>query len=514
MNRWATAGALLAVGIALLLRCPRLGQKPMHNDEGVNALKFGELWERGNYKYDPSEYHGPTLPYATALINRLTEAADYKNFTETRLRAVTVVFGTALILLYPFLCNALGRKAVIWAGIFTAVSPAMVYYGRYYIHEMLLVFFTGLGLVSGWRYWQSRKVGWSLLCGASVGLMQATKETFILSLAACALALGLNQFWNRQLDASGRPALAPRLSPGHILAGFVAWAVVWVILFSSFFTNPRGLVDSVATYQHWISRAGTSNQHVHEWWFYLQRLLFFHTDKGLSSEGLILPLALAGAGAGFFRKGLGYANASFVRFLSFYTLLLTAFYSLLSYKTPWCLLSFWLGFILLAGVGASVLINVAKFQWARLAAILALLVVTANLAWQAWQDSIDYASDRRNPYVYAPTSSNILQLVEKVEALANASAEKHNTIIKVMAPEGDFWPLPWYLRKFDHVGWYEKVPEDPFAPIMIVSAQFHANFDEKRTHAMVEMFELRPNVFFELYVEAGLWKRYVEELHR
>jgi len=49
---------------------------------------------------------------------------------------------------------------------------------------------------------------------------------------------------------------------------------------------------------------------------------------------------------------------------------------------------------------------------------------------------------------------------------------------------------------------------------MVVSAQFHANLDEKRTHGMREMFELRPGVFFELYVEAGLWSAYVEALHQ
>jgi len=90
----------------------------------------------------------------------------------------------ALILLYPLLSSAVGRKAAIWAGLFTAVSPAMVYYSRYYIHEMLLIFFTASALVSGWRYWQSRRVGWVAVCGVSLGLMHATKETFILTLAA------------------------------------------------------------------------------------------------------------------------------------------------------------------------------------------------------------------------------------------------------------------------------------------------------------------------------------------
>ncbi len=511
MNRWATAGVLLAVGIAVALRCPILERRPMHNDEGVNAVKFGQLWEHGGYKYDPSEYHGPTLPYATAFVNRLTAGPDYKSFTEFRLRIITVLFGAALILLYPLLSSALGRRSAIWAGVFTAASPAMVYYSRYYIHEMLLIFFSGLALGSGWRYWRSRKVGWALLCGASVGLMHATKETFVISLAACVIALGLNQFWNRQLDASGVPVLAPRLSLKHVLAGLGACVVVSMILFSSFFTNPRGIVDSVATYGHWIGRAGISSPHGHEWWFYLQRLLFFHVDKGpIWSEALIFLLAIVGGVAGFLRKGLGDGSASFLRFLSFYTLLLTVFYSLLPYKTPWCLLNFWLGFILLAGVGASVLVTLARFQWARLAMTVALAAGTAQLAAQAWKASLDYAASPQNPYVYAHTSANILELVEKIDSLSKVSPEKNATVVKIMAPEGDYWPLPWYLRKFEHTGWYDKLPDEPYAPLMIVSAKFRANLDDKRTHAMVGLFELRPNVFFELYVEAGLWKAYVE----
>ena len=506
-NRWRIAGGRRhRVGVAM----SRLGERPMHNDEAVNAVKFGELWTHGVYKYDPSEYHGPTLPYATLLINRLTGGPTYPAFSDSRLRLVTVLFGTSLILLYLLLRDALGAKGVVWAAMFTAVSPAMVYYSRYYIHEMLLVFFTGLGLASGWRYWRSRKVGWAIVCGASIGLMYATKETFVITMVACGLALGLNQFWNRKLDASGTPTYAPRLNMRHVLAGIGAAAVVWLLLFSSFFTNPSGLVGSLATYSHWIGRAGTGSAHVHGPAFYMHRLLFFHTDKGpIWSEALIFLLALAGAAAGFLRRDMGGGSASFVRFLTFHTVLLTAFYSFLSYKTPWCLLNFWLGFILLAGVGASVLIAAARFQWARLATGIALAAGAAQLAAQAWQASLEFGSNPKNPYVYAHTSEDILQLVEKVDALAGVAPERHGIMIKVVAPEGDYWPLPWYFRNFEHTGWYDKMPDEPFAPVMIVSAQFRASLDAKGTHAMVGMFQLRPNVFFELYVEADLWKRYV-----
>ena len=44
-------------------------------------------------------------------------------------------------------------------------------------------------------------------------------------------------------------------------------------------------------------------------------------------------------------------------FLALYTILLTAIYSAISYKTPWCLLSFFHGMILLAGIGAAALVE-------------------------------------------------------------------------------------------------------------------------------------------------------------
>ena len=41
-------------GLALALWSLVLDQRPMHNDEAVNGIKFGQLWEHGGYKYDPN----------------------------------------------------------------------------------------------------------------------------------------------------------------------------------------------------------------------------------------------------------------------------------------------------------------------------------------------------------------------------------------------------------------------------------------------------------------------------
>jgi uncharacterized protein (TIGR03663 family) len=501
---------LLAVVAALALRCPVLGGRPMHNDEAVNAIKFGQLLDGGGYKYDPNEHHGPSLYYATLSVARLTSLRNFDHLSEVKLRLITVLFGAGLILLLPLVADGLGGRGTVWAACFTAVSPATVFYSRYYIHEMLLVFFTFLALAAGWRYWRSRKLRWALLAGAGVGLMDATKETFVLTLAAAALALAVNWVWNRWLDASSAASPSPRINLKHLGAGIAVWLIVALMLFSSFFTNASGPLDSLQTYVPWLHRAEGASPHNHPWSFYVHRLLFFHVAKGpVWSEGLIFALAVIGAYAGFARKGLADASASFVRFLALYSFGLAAAYSLISYKTPWCVLSFWHGMILLAGVGVAGLLRRFRHRLLRKTVALVLLAGSAQLAWQAWQASTTYAADGRNPYVYAQTSPDLLRLVHQVEALAQASPQGRNMLVKVMAAEGDFWPLPWYLRNLNQIRWRDHLPADPYAPVMIVSSQFHAALDEKKTHIMVGIFQMRPQVFLELYVDLGLWKDYL-----
>ena len=61
----AGAGALVAIALTagLALRLARLDVRPMHHDEANQAVKFGALLERGEYRYDAHDHHGPTLYY-------------------------------------------------------------------------------------------------------------------------------------------------------------------------------------------------------------------------------------------------------------------------------------------------------------------------------------------------------------------------------------------------------------------------------------------------------------------
>ena len=515
MSRGITLGLLVAVALAVALRFPKLDLRPMHNDEAVNAIKFQALWEHGSFKYDPNEFHGPTLAYATLALSKLTGAPDFPNFTEVRLRIVTVLFGLGLILLLPLIADGLGARAIFWAALFTAISPALVFYSRYYIHEMLLLFFTFLALAAGWRCVRSRKIGWALLAGTAVGLMQATKETFVLALAAMAAALLLNHLWTRPLDER-EPAPPAKFNRNHLILFLAAWFVIWLVFFSSFFSNSKGLLDSVRTYSPWLHRTAGASPHIHPWDYYLAHLAFFHTKGGpIWSEGLILMLAALGIFAAFTRKGLTGSNPAFLRFLSFYSLALAGIYSALPYKTPWCLINFWHGLVLVAGVGA-----VAIFQWAKkrplkIAVGVLLLAGAGQLSLQAWhtgawQSSEDLPKYRQNPYVYSQTSPDLLELVALVEAIANKTHSGDNLVIEVISPENDYGPLPWYLRRFHHVGWWSSLPDQAPAPVMIVSTRLHTDLEERKTHGMIGRFELRPQIFLELHVRTDLWHAYLD----
>ena len=222
---------------------------------------------------------------------------------------------------------------------------------------------------------------------------------------------------------------------------------------------------------------------------------------------------MAGAVAGFTGKGLGPASVFLVRFITLYTIVLALAYSAIPYKTPWCMLGFLHGLILLAGTGADALMRVLPGKLLRLATSVVLGAAAIHLTWLACQASYVYEADRRNPYVYAQTVPDTLELVDKVEALAKVHSEGHHMFIQVIAPGGDYWPLPWYLRRFDRVGWWQNLPEGPYGPVMVVGAELCRHLDAKSNNAVSPLctYGLRPGTFLQLYVQPDLWRRYLDK---
>ena len=465
-----TALLILVTAGAALLRLADLANRPMHGDEANQAVRFGRLLELGQYDYDPEAHHGPSLYYLTLPIARLAGAEKLTEVTEVQLRLLPAIFGIALVGLVWLLRDQLGHEAAFWAALLTAVSPAMVFYSRYYVQEMLLVTFTFGAIVV-----LCRKKGpgpflavWAAVgLGACVGLMHASKETCVIAIAAMVPA---------GLVALGDPRRVQwkRILPWALVVLLVAVSLS-ALLFSSFFRSGKDVVESYTTYSHYLIRAltpasdeGSARLHDYPWHHYFQRLFWWQRDNGpVWTEMSIGVLALVGLVAGVLGKGLKQESLFAVRFLSVYTVLMTVVYSALPYKTPWCALGMLHGMILLGGIGAAVLVRLMPHWTLKAACVLLILAAAGHLTWQAHRASFTAYEDPTNPYVYAHTTSDVPRLVKRIERIASVHTDGRAMHVQVICPEGDCWPLPWYLRHFSRVGWFDHVPRSMPAPLII-----------------------------------------------
>jgi uncharacterized protein (TIGR03663 family) len=505
-RRGAALIFLAIAAIAAGFRFPQLGARPMHADEGVNGDLVGTLLDQGRYQYSTADFHGPTLIYAAFAFARLHGLTDYHELNETVVRAVPALVGVLLVGAHFWLIPFVGLPAAACAALFTAVSPAMVYYSRFFIHETLVVFFTFCALLAVLAYLRRPSTGLALAVGALFGLMYATKETWIIA-AACMAAAAADP-----LVRAGRPRPAgattmPEGRPGgrprtwrsapptkHLLLAALSFTVVAAILLSSFFTHPRGIVDSVLAYGTYFARGvGVHTVHVHPWYFYF---------VCLRGEAIIAVLAVAGLMA-----------SAAPRFLKIYTVVMVLIYCAIPYKAPWNVLSFWHGAILLAGVGT---VWLAQHMPKPLAVALVGIAV-AQLGWQARAYSFECPSCSSNPWVYAHTGTDVFVIMKQVEALAAADPKGRAMPIQIFTRE-NLWPLPWYLRRYNHVRWWNGVSDTaPLAPLILATPDMEPALLYRiyevpppgQREMYVNMFDrevdLRPRVEVRGYVAKSLW---------
>ena len=503
--------ALLTAG-AFWFRLPSRDVRPFHADESVHAVKFREIWERGAYRYDPNEFHGPTLYYAALPI---VKAFRRRSFAETRegdYRLVTVIFGAALLPLFALFADCIGRRAALMAALLCGISPAFVFYSRYYIQEVLLAFFTLAALGCVWRYRRKPQTGWALGAGLSCGLMIATKETAVLSFAAALTAYGLV----RKLESQRGNGEGVKIPRRHFIVATTAGIMAAVLFLSGFGSNWRGPLDYFRAYAPWLKRAGGTETHRHGAGYYLEIMCWHHqAGHAVYSEGFIVGLSLVGIAAAFVTNTKFSApRPGLPRFFALYTLLLTAAYSLIPYKTPWCVLTFLTGMIFMAGFGADVLLRAVPGKAFKAVIAVLLLAGAAQLGGQAKRASFTAFADPNNPYVYAQTVPDILSLFQKLNDLAEASPQRGKTVVKVISTDGYYWPLPWYLRRYDSdsVGYYTGIPADPAAPIVIAASELDEELTKRLggDYLMTGFTGLRPGVTYETFVRMDLWIVYLQ----
>ena len=503
-------GALLVMALSagLALRIARLEARPMHHDEANQAVKFGALLERGEYRYDALDHHGPTLYYLSLPAAWMRGQHSLAALDERTLRGVTAAFGAATILLLAWLAPVLGRTAVAASAFLMALSPAMVFYSRMFIQESLFACFTLAGVIAIGRAAMGGRPQWSLLAGLAVGLAIATKETAVIVLPAALVSA----FVARRSLGRAQHAM-PRFDGRWAAAALVVAGVVAALFFSSFLTFPAGVLGPFAGAGTYVDRGIAPASHAHPWHYYIG-LLAYSASGGLAwSEGAVLLLALVGIATAWARPDRERpARAFHARYLACTAGITLAAFSAIPYKTPWNLLPFYVGLIVLAGAGFSSLLHAGRSRVLRAAVVTAFVAASVHLGWQAWRASITYAADPRNPYVYAQTVPDTVRMAARIRALSARHAEGDRMQVSVVAPPSEQWPLPWYLRAMPNVGYWEAPGDEALlrAPVVVASMANTAALDAALGERYVsEFYGLRPDVLLTLYIERGLWDRFL-----
>ena len=298
------------------------------------------------------------------------------------MRLVPVVFGLVTVGAVIGLRPVLGSIPVLVGGLLLALSPGAIYVSRYFIHGAAPPAFTMTLVASALLYLRSRNPAWALGVGASAALIFATKETGVITIAVLAIAAVLSGIYvnwrsggtagrrqagarrvarlspprspprtprrpsgsmasNIELSRSHEPIAAGRRRPrripmDHVGAAAIVFLCVYVLFFSSFFTNfPQGLVDSLATFTIW-TQTGAETQVAPP-----QQYLVWMAIADA-------PILILGTIGGIIAAVQG--RSRLWVFIGLWALGITLAYSFVSYKTPWIVLNMLVPLALLGGL--------------------------------------------------------------------------------------------------------------------------------------------------------------------
>ena len=303
--------------------------------------------KNGFYKYDPTNYHGPLHFYVLFL----SESLFGRNIWALRLPVVLVSIGCVWLSLKfePFV----GRNVSRMAALAMAVSPGFVFYGRYSIHEVWLVFFSMMFIFGLLGLWKFGTTNYLWFAGMGLTGMILTKETYIIHVGCAVVAIPV-------LMVSHALNRLPDFKPAK-----QTWTYIDLVWFWSLAHCDRLFLFRNFSQLEWRERfvsglpgldPDRQAGHGHEkpWYYWLK--LMGHHSKAAALIFSVTKFLSAGLILCVFCQQL--KNFS-LRYLAIYGVGTLIAYSYVKYKTPWCIISFVWPF--LSSLAAAVLLVRPKY---------------------------------------------------------------------------------------------------------------------------------------------------------
>ncbi len=466
---------LAIVLVAFALRLAELGLKPPHFDEGVNGYWVDQMTKDGFYHYDPGFFHGPLHFYILFFFQTLLGRHLWA------LRLSTVLFSTACVILALAYRTLLNRNACRIAAAAMAVSPGLVFYGRYAIHESEQVFFLMLALWSGAMWLRGDDAAATVgrrprlhfwLAALSLTGMVLTKETYAVHFAACALAFPTLWFIERRLPSAPCSYVQPRwplYAEDGINAACVSAACIF-FFYSGGFLDPTSLPGLWQALAKWQT-IGMANKTGHEkppyYWLDLLR-----TYEWPALLGLALALWVVWSRRDRFGRYLGiYGWGAFVA------------YSIIHYKTPWCVISIMWPFYFCFGLVVVWLVEGRSWPWRLPAGLVTAGLLGASLYSCVILNYRRYADEENEKYVYVQTSLDIRRLLDPLAWLVARNPVYYHTPGHVLISIEESHPLPWLLGDFTHVDYLDPktAPVQMDGAFLVVDDSIVSDTEERLT---------------------------------
>ncbi len=510
------------VALGFWLRVPGLGDKCFHSDEGVNGWFTLRLYWWNVYRYQPADYHGPFLYYVNLLMFWLLGGPS-----DFAIRFGTVAAGSLVPLALLPARKQIGDVGVFVTGLLLIVAPCMVYFSRTVIHEVYLIFFTTLWGACLVRYAAEPSRKWALLSAAAAFGCFANKETA--AITAVTLGAGAALAWalGRQVPDEGGledPDLfAGRGRREAIRAWFKEPWKLWAmgtllffalvfVLFTSFFSNWYGMGSFFAAYLPWIEH-GTSGRNQGKPFPYFWEVM---RDTQMWATWPAI-LAMVWAAVKRHRFGLALTGWALSAFL---------IYSLIPYKTPWCVLNIDLPAFVLCGwlAGQSVLMmrDLGAHPAMRAVAFVGVvlpLVTVPSMIETSLLDNAERYDDDAVPYVYVQTLRDQFDMVSDHLGVAAAKPDYDGRGLRSINMEAKN-PARWYLitRGWDHtrVRYLRELPkiEDLKKVDIVAVTGIHRTKvgkmieEEEGGQWHKELYGLRPGWTVAAFYRQDLWDAY------
>jgi len=443
----------LIMGVAATLRFWAIDLKPAHFDEGINGWFADRIRETGYYKYDPTNYHGPLYFYAVFVSQELLGRSLFA------LRLPALLAGLASIALILRLAPPFfGRSASLLAALAIALSPAFVFYTRYSIHESTLVLFNIVFFFGVLELWKNGTRAGLFLTAVGLTGMVLTKETYIIQTGSLVIAFGCLALWNRIVPVHDPfPAAARQWSMRDAFAAASVSIVTLILFYSGFLMDWDAVQGLWKTFSAWFSTGIESGGHAKPNFDIIGPLNAYWLWLAWRYEAFLLACIFAAIMCIFPQRPI-------TRLTAIYGCGLLLAYSIIPYKTPWCIIAWAWPFFL---VGPAVALSLQNHR-ARQLAVLGLLLLTGLDFFRSLRLNFREFANPAEPYVYVQTFPEIDRLTKPLLSLAQKNPQNLLLRGEILIPS--YFPLPWILGDFSNIAYYggENWPEQLTGDFIVV----------------------------------------------